>query len=122
MNTDAKIGNMIIRNGKVAGFIDLDTIMTGSVFDDIADCVRSCCLNDEGNIENTEFMDLIRGYEQTSGTVFTLSQKDLIRKNIEKNRFLLGLRYYTAYSATQRPLLRSKTAAMRSLSAVGRFL
>lgn len=94
---DAKIGNMIIRNGKVAGFIDLDTIMTGSVFDDIADCVRSCCLNDEGNIENTEFMDLIRGYEETSGTLFTLSQKDLIRKNIEKNRFLLGLRYYTDY-------------------------
>ena len=94
---DAKIGNMIIRDGRVAGFIDLDTIMTGSVFDDIADCVRSCCLNDEGNIENTEFMDLIKGYEETSGTVFTLSQKDLIRKNIEKNRFLLGLRYYTDY-------------------------
>ena len=28
----------------------------------------------------------------------------------------------TAYSATQRPLLQSKTAAMRSLSAVGRFI
>ena len=94
---DAKIGNMIFRDGKVDGFIDLDTIMKGSVYDDIADCVRSCCLDCEGNIERHALSSILRGYEEGSGIEFTKDIIDLVRMNIEKNCFMLGLRYYTDY-------------------------
>ena len=93
---DAKIGNMILRDGKVAGFIDLDTIMTGSVYDDIADCVRSCCLDSEGNIEKHALLPLIKGYEEISGNGLTLDINH-IEQIIKKNCFMLGLRYYTDY-------------------------
>ena len=94
---DAKMSNMIIREGRVAGFIDLDTIMAGSLYDDIADCVRSCCMDNEGNMINHSFDSFIKGYEDASGSGFTQDSMNLIINNIEKNRFMLGLRYYIDY-------------------------
>jgi hypothetical protein len=94
---DSKVTNMIIREGKVEGFIDLDTIMNGSVYDDISDCARSCCVDDLGKTDTKAFEKLIQGYEEGFGTSFSNDEASLISENITKNRFMLGLRYYTDY-------------------------
>ena len=99
---DAKVGNMIFRDGKVVGFIDLDTIMIGSVYDDLADCARSCCLNKDGDIDNNAFFKFIKGYEEESDFEFSKDIINLVRMNIEKNCFMLGLRYYTDYLSGKR--------------------
>lgn len=94
---DAKVANMILREGKVCGFIDLDTIMKGSVYDDIADCARSCCIDDAGKTDTDALEKLIKGYEEGIGRMFSSDKISLISDNIRKNRFMLGLRYYTDY-------------------------
>ncbi len=92
---DAKLGNMLFRNGKTAGFIDLDTIMEGSGFDDIADCLRSCRVG--SNREKIrEFLD---GYEEGANESFKADDIELVIKNYHKNHFMLGMRYYTDYLA-----------------------
>ena len=96
---DAKIGNMIVRDGKVTGFIDLDTLMEGSRFDDIADCARSCCLDGSGEIDVPALVKLLDGYEAGADVIFTKDARELAAKNMVKNRFMLGMRYYTDYLA-----------------------
>lgn len=92
---DAKLGNMIFRNGKVTAFIDLDTIMEGSRYDDMADCMRSCHIgDDEEKIEQ-----FAGGYEAGSGLVLTADDKKMAAANYRKNRFMLGMRYYTDHLA-----------------------
>ena len=93
---DAKLGNMIIKDKKVTGFIDLDTIMTGSSYDDLADCVRSCCFTKD-KIDTSAFSMLLQGYEEGRGIYFTGDDRELIYMNCQKNIFILGLRYYTDY-------------------------
>ncbi|MCR4755612.1 MAG: phosphotransferase [Lachnospiraceae bacterium] len=95
VHADAGIKNMIVKDGRVAGFIDLDTIMTGSVYDDIADCARSCCTDEKGQTYVPALEDLIKGYEDGSGIGFSADKISLICENIIKHRFMLGLRYYT---------------------------
>ena len=94
---DAKVSNMLFKNGKVIGFIDLDTMMPGSSFDDIADCVRSCCIDKSGRFEYDRIAVLKRGYEKGSKTAFTDEASRVLDKNIVRNRFMLALRYYTDY-------------------------
>jgi Ser/Thr protein kinase RdoA (MazF antagonist) len=92
---DAKLGNMIFRNGKTVGFIDLDTIMEGSCFDDIADCMRSCRVENDGE----KIWEFLVGYEEGANISFTEDAVDLVLRNYHKNRFMLGMRYYTDYLA-----------------------
>ena len=92
---DAKRGNMICRDGRVAGFIDLDTLMPGSVFDDIADCIRSC--DSRNDADPMMIVHFIHGYEEGADTMFTPDAIALIGQNTVKHRFMLGLRYYTDY-------------------------
>ena len=94
---DAKVSNMIARNGRVVGLIDLDTIMVGSVYDDIADCMRSCCMDEYYNPDNDKIAAMLRGYTEGSGTLITPDMDDIIRQNLAKNKFMLGIRYYTDY-------------------------
>ena len=92
---DAKISNMIMQEGKVIGFIDLDTLMPGSVYDDLADCVRSCCMRDNGEIDREAADKLLDGYETGAGMKLSSDMRKIAHKNVLKNRFMLGLRYYT---------------------------
>ena len=94
---DAKISNMLFEDGKVVGFIDLDTIMTGSVYNDIADCARSCCMDYDGNYDSGRIGHLTEGYEEGYKAEFEQSFGQLLIKNMERNRFMLGIRYYTDY-------------------------
>ncbi len=99
---DAKISNMIVRKGMAAGFIDTDTIMKGSVFDDIADCARSCCLKADNGLDEIAFDKLIKGYEEGFGIPLKRDEVKLAKENIAKNRFMLGLRYYTDHLSGSR--------------------
>lgn len=93
---DAKIANMIFRDGRVIGFIDLDTIMPGSLYDDLSDCIRSCDICESGADRDMQAR-FLEGYEEGSDTALA---PDAIREiiwNTMKHRFMLGLRYYTDY-------------------------
>jgi thiamine kinase-like enzyme len=92
---DAKLGNMIFRNGKVVGLIDLDTFMCGSFFDDIADCMRSSCLSDNLILLKDRADLFLRGLEDGADIRVTADDKELILANLRRNCFMLGLRYYT---------------------------
>ena len=94
---DAKVGNMIFENGEVVGFVDLDTIMPGSVFDDLADCIRSCCFDEDGQFDHERAAGLISGYSKGADTTFTDDAVKLLGQVIARNRFMLGMRYYTDY-------------------------
>ena len=43
---DPKLANILFQDGKVKTLIDLDTVMQGSLLEDVADCIRSCCAKD----------------------------------------------------------------------------
>lgn len=92
---DAKLGNMIFRNGKAVGFVDLDTIMCGSLYDDIADCMRSCCPDTDLEYIDDRTDRFLQGFKKGSDIAFTGDEKFLILHNLKRNRFMLGLRYYT---------------------------
>ncbi len=89
---DAKISNILFQNGKVAGFLDWDTFMTGSVNEEIADCIRSCCVSDN-TLDNAAFRALINGYRDASGAGEDITDK--VAASFEKICFELALRYYT---------------------------
>ncbi len=94
---DAKTGNMIINDNKVIGFIDLDTLMPGSLLNDMADCMRSCCSDDTYNLLDKKVESFLNGY--CEGIGYTLSDERIIllHQFYFRNRFMLGLRYYTDY-------------------------
>jgi Ser/Thr protein kinase RdoA (MazF antagonist) len=91
IHADTKLSNILFCNGKVVGSIDMDTIMSGSVLEDIADCIRSSCVY-SGRFDKEAAEQIIKGYE-------SLSSKKEIEKNLpqvfEKICFELALRYYT---------------------------
>ncbi|MBP5660235.1 MAG: phosphotransferase [Lachnospiraceae bacterium] len=89
---DAKISNILFQNGKVAGFLDWDTFMTGSVNEEIADCIRSCCVSDN-TLDKAAFRALINGYRDAFGAGEDLADKAAV--SFEKICFELALRYYT---------------------------
>ncbi len=89
---DAKISNILFQNGKVAGFLDWDTLMTGSVNEEIADCIRSCCVSDNTLIKAAS-QALITGYRDASGAGEDIEGK--VAASFEKICFELALRYYT---------------------------
>ena len=95
---DPKLSNAIFRNGKVVGFIDMDTIMTGSIEEDLADCIRSCCIHD-GSYNHKLAKKIIEGYESVCFNDKNLDFKTAFEKRVdfsfEKICFELGLRYYT---------------------------
>ncbi len=94
---DAKSANMIIAGGKVRGFIDLDTIMRGNVYDDLSDCIRSCCIDPDGHLNTDSVLKLQKGYEEGYEESLPDEAPDLLIKNVAKCRLLLGIRYYTDY-------------------------
>ena len=92
IHADTNLSNILFDNGKVVGSIDMDTTMSGSVLEDIADSIRSSCVSgDRFDRESAE--EIIKGYIGFS------SQKEIIQNSLpqvfDKICFELALRYYT---------------------------
>lgn len=92
---DAKVSNMITHNDTVVSFVDLDTLMPGSVYDDLADCIRSCCMSKNGEIDSECVDRLLEGYEAGADMRLNSDMREMVNSNVRKNCFILGLRYYT---------------------------
>ena len=97
IHADAKAGNMIFREGKVVAFIDLDTMMEGSIFDDLADCMRASCVDKNAGLMEERIHALLDGYEEGAKVVLSSKEREYARANLISNRFMLGLRYYTDF-------------------------
>ena len=91
---DPKLANILFEDGRIKAFIDLDTIMQGSLLEDIADCVRSCCVK-EGKIDEDLMQAFLRGYQSEENGLIGKEELSLLPRMISKIRFELGLRYYT---------------------------
>ena len=96
---DAKISNMLFKDGKVIGFLDWDTVMEGSIPEEIADCIRSACISD-GKLDTHAAKALIEGYKNTSRGDEKIT--DLIPGAFNKICFELALRYYTDAISTKK--------------------
>ena len=90
---DAKLANILFKDGKVIGFIDFDTVMQGSVLEDIADCIRSCCIEND-ILNEKKAACLIKGYKSIEPDSKAVDM-DKLPLVFEKICFELGLRYYT---------------------------
>ena len=88
---DPKLGNIIFQGGSVKGFIDLDTVMTGSAAEDAADCIRSCCVKD-GTLDRDAAYTLLEGYISVTGNTHI---RDDVPRSFDKICCELALRYYT---------------------------
>jgi Ser/Thr protein kinase RdoA (MazF antagonist) len=84
---DAKLSNMLFRNGQVVGMLDLDTVMDGSVTEELADCIRSCCVN-RGTFDR-EAADILADGYRGGAAISHLPQA------FNKIHLELALRYYT---------------------------
>ncbi len=91
---DAKLANIIFEDGQVKGFIDFDTIMMGSVTEDVADCIRSACVKD-GVIDNDGAAHLTEGYLSAAPKDMADEVRENLSAAVGKICFELGLRYYT---------------------------
>lgn len=90
---DAKLANILFKAGKVIGFIDLDTLMMGSRLEDLADCIRSCCI-ENGTLNKYKADKMVQGYTSIA-TDSMISDLKKLPKVFDKICFELGLRYYT---------------------------
>ncbi len=91
---DTKIANILFESNKAIAFIDLDTAMTGYPAEDIADCIRSCCVK-EGKTDTAAANLLISGYIEAAGREDAAGLKEKIPFAFDKIVFELALRYYT---------------------------
>ena len=101
---DAKLSNILFRNGQVAGMLDLDTVMAGSVTEELADCIRSCCVN-RGTFDREAAGILADGYRggaadaladgEQSGEAEVPSAVSHLPQAFNKIHLELALRYYT---------------------------
>jgi thiamine kinase-like enzyme len=63
LHGDPKINNFLFKGGKVVGIIDLDTIMTGNIYLDIGDALRSWC-EVTNNFSKGIFFSSLQGYQE----------------------------------------------------------
>ena len=91
VHADPKLSNMVFKNGKVIGFIDMDTVMQGSRAEDLADCIRSCCVTD-GHPDKEAARVVTEGYASIGGKAIPT---ETLKPAFNKICFELALRYYT---------------------------
>ena len=90
---DPKLANIIFRKGIVHAFIDFDTVMTGSIAEDLADCIRSCCIID-GVPDKESAKIMIEAYINFADKDMADIAKEKTWDAFHKICFELGLRYY----------------------------
>ena len=91
---DARIGNMLFKDGRMIAMIDLDTIMHGPRILDIADCIRSCCIS-EGRPDAELIKTLVTAYRAAGFMQIKDDEWKILPQALELICFELGLRYYT---------------------------
>ena len=90
---DAKLANILFRDGEVVAFIDFDTIMMGSCFEDVADLIRSCCISEEG-FDSSAAVKIAEGYLSIATAYDSEAFIQRVKDSFNKICFELGLRYY----------------------------
>lgn len=101
---DTKISNLLFGNGNVVGCLDLDTFMKGSLREDLADCIRSCCTGN-GRFDRTAAGHVVSGYAGSfDAGLFGEDPCDekMLPGVFDKICFELGLRYYTDFISDER--------------------
>ena len=91
---DPKLQNILFRDGAVIGFLDMDTVMVGSLAEDVADCVRSCCAFD-GRFSASAAKRLLEGYQSVALQETAEEIISELPEVFNKINFELGLRYYS---------------------------
>lgn len=91
---DPKLSNILFREGSVIGFLDLDTVMVGSLAEDVADCIRSCCAVN-GRFSISSAMRFLDGYRSMAPSEAADDIIDRLPETFNKINFELGLRYYS---------------------------
>ena len=123
---DPKLSNILFQEGGVKAFIDLDTVMQGSLLEDLADCIRSCCAK-EGKTDQASAQILLQGYRSVAGELLSEEEMERLPQVIRKICFELGLRYYTDSIAVKKSFqekypgyLREKARGYFSMAREGR--
>ena len=96
IHADPKLTNVLFKDGRVIGVLDLDTVMEGAVLEDIADCIRSCCIVD-GEFSNASAEIMVEGYKSNTTIEIAKEIDELLPDCFNKICFELGLRYYMDY-------------------------
>jgi len=91
---DAKLANILFKDGEVIAFIDIDTVMRGSRAEDLADLIRSACTGN-GGVDLKSADNIIKGYVDTAPGLLSSREISLIPETVKKIGFELALRYYT---------------------------
>lgn len=91
---DPKLKNILFRDGVVIGFLDMDTVMPGSLTEDVADCIRSSCVAD-GRFSASAAKHLLEGYQSAAPQETVDDIICELPKVFNKINFELGLRYYS---------------------------
>ncbi len=91
---DPKLQNILFRDGTVIGFLDMDTVMMGSLAEDVADCVRSCCV-ENGRFSASAAKRLLEGYQSVALQETAEEIISELPEVFNKINFELGLRYYS---------------------------
>ncbi len=93
IHADTKLSNVLFKDGQVIGFLDFDTVMQGPVTLDIADAIRSCCIQN-GKIDKEAANYLVEGYISISDVRRVEDVKNNLWHDFNKLCFELSLRYY----------------------------
>ena len=93
IHADTKLPNVLYKDGRVIGFIDFDTIMQGPIAVDVADAIRSCCIQD-GKLDREKAGYLVEGYISLSDDRTAEEVKSNLQYTFRKLCFELALRYY----------------------------
>ncbi|SEP54624.1 Ser/Thr protein kinase RdoA involved in Cpx stress response, MazF antagonist [Lachnospiraceae bacterium NE2001] len=93
IHADTKLSNILFKDGQVIGFLDFDTVMPGPVTLDIADAIRSCCIQN-GKIDKEAANYLVEGYISISDERRVEEVKNNLWHDFNKLCFELSLRYY----------------------------
>ena len=91
---DPKLANILFQDGRVKAFLDFDTVMRGSLLEDLTDCIRSCCIQN-WKLDQAAAQALIRGYMTEAPDLISDDERQLLLTVVQKLCFELGLRYYT---------------------------
>ena len=91
---DVKAANLLMRDGRVIAAIDTDSFMNGPRILDIADCMRSMCMNEDGADEERCSI-LMDAYTSAGFVSLSKEERDAVPQALSRICFELGLRYYT---------------------------
>ncbi len=91
---DPKLANILFCGDTVRAFLDLDTVMQGSIEEDAVDCIRSCCVRD-GKPDRDAIRIFMDAYRNEAPELLKDTDGERLMLLLRRIYFELGLRYYT---------------------------